>query len=663
MIAFILGPVLCSAAVVTSVSFGNPAVAVIPGRSVALQGQLGFEHAIITKFKPGEVLSFKVKTLGRIDWVTLYYRVPGIKEFQVRPLQRTGDSTYAFEFDTSTLTAPEFEYYIETQVGDERLCLPRGAPKATVRATGSGAESPPAIPENLPPPASAKSEFKFPLSTTGSVLEDLEGVPESSNLKNPSASGNIRVLFTPQLKNGWGANADSNFSWTNSAPPSASSVDLTNMTVGVTKDNHSLRAGDLNINESDLTAFGMGRRGVEYGFDNQKTYVHAFDISSQQVKGFQGLGIPPAQTNIFGAAAGYRFFSNAFSLKAVFLTGKDDPAQGANVGASPFYRARQGNVISLIPEAHLFGQCLKLKAELARSSYDGDLQDAEPEKPGTALSFGGSFSRGPFTVGGGVRRIGKDFDSIGLASFTNDRIIYDTIVGFTKGAVSIQGTYQILHDNVAGDASLGTTRGQDGNILVSLGLSSAISASLGYHHISQSVSQGDVQTPGTNSRSETVTGGVNAMFGPEASVNLTVIGSDLTSETAVVAGASSLNIALGGAFRAWERLVLNPTVGLSLQKDKSTGERNTTWTSMLSGEYFLKPQLFSVVTVASFNRTSFAGMVSQDLDLTGGTQVYIGKLLNFGSIVLAGKIRRHVTESAGVYVKDTRFLVQTDFAF
>ena len=636
---------------------------IVPVCSLTIQNQLGFEHTAVTKFNIGETLVFRVKTRGRADWVMLFFRLPGIKEFQARPMRNTGENAYAFDFDTSTLAGPEFEYYIETQKGDQKLFLPPGAPEATIRASGGGAELPPVLPEILPPSSTAESILQFPLSANGSLQGDLEGVPAGSNLKNPNTSGNVRVVYTPQLKNGWGANVDSNFSFTNSALPAATAVDLTNMVVGVTQGCHALRAGDINVNESELTAFGLGRRGVEYGFDDQKAYVHAFDISSQQVKGFQGIGIPAARTSIFGAAAGYRFWQDAISVKAVFLTGNDDPSQGANVGVSPLYTARKGNVVSFLPEVKLFQQRLKLKAEMARSSYDGDLQDEAPAKSGRALSLGANLSLGRWTVGGGFRHIGKDFNSIGLAYITNDRVIYDTMVGFSKGAVNIQGTYQFQRDNVAGDASLATTRGQDGNILLSVSLSSAISANLGFHHVFQSAYQGEVKTPGTDSTSNTLTGGVNVMFGPNASINLAVTNSDLTSESAFINNTSAFNINLGGAFRAGEWLILNPTVGLALQKNKSTSEKNTTWTSMLNAEVFLVPQFFSAVAVSSFSRTELAGFVSQDLDLLGGIQVYLGKLLKVGNVVLAGKARHHVTDTAGVAVSDTRFLVQTDFAF
>ena len=190
------------------------------------------------------------------------------------------------------------------------------------------------------------------------------------------------------------------------------------MTVSVVHDRHSLKAGDVNITESEFTVQGLGRRGLEYAYSGAKASVHVFDINSQQPRGFDGFGIPRAALNIFGGAVGTKLLKDTVSLKAVYLSGKDDPTRGVNVSESYFNaRGRKGSVFALVEETSLFQNKLTLGAEYARSDYDGDIGDQSGSRRDSAWRVGGTFQSGIVQAGAVYRSIGGAFNPIGFQYF------------------------------------------------------------------------------------------------------------------------------------------------------------------------------------------------------------------------------------------------------
>jgi len=65
-------------------------------------------------------------------------------------------------------------------------------------------------------------------------------------------------------------------------------------------------------------------------------------VSSQQIKGFNGFGIPKSNANVLGGAVGYKFLRDMIFLKAVYLAGKDDPNQGPTSAILPLSKPGRG---------------------------------------------------------------------------------------------------------------------------------------------------------------------------------------------------------------------------------------------------------------------------------------------------------------------------------
>jgi len=447
-------------------------------------GQTGAEsiiHSPVTDFEHGGVIEFRAGSSIDVDRVLIYYRYEGISEFQVRSFEREEGSSFLFLFDTSQLPGLEFDYYLESQKGEKIIRMPDNAPVDVFHVMGESAEPIPDIPDEFPSVEEEvkKSKFKLPLNITGSIETKIHDPQAAPDVKKTRANGNIRV-FTSYNKNDLGVNFDSNFSYTNTPYEGNKNIDLSNMVLSINKGSHTLTAGDININESEYTVSGLGRRGMEYSFNNQKMYLHVFDVNSQQPLGFQGFGFPKSSISIFGGAVSYKLFKDAVSLKAVYLAGKDDPSAGRNVGYDSFNTARKGSVIALVEETTLFQNKVALNGEFARSSYDGDLDDDQDVLADNAWRLGGNIAVSILSLSGNYHHIGKNFNPIGYQYFTNNKKGYDTNLGLNFGKVSLNSAYAFTRDNVENDPTEATTNNTNLNSSLMWMISEKVSFNFGY---------------------------------------------------------------------------------------------------------------------------------------------------------------------------------------
>jgi hypothetical protein len=636
----------------------------------------GLTHTPLTGYAAGEKLRLTASAPSGTAWVTLYFRTPGVTAYQARPMVKGEGTDYAFELDTSVLTAPQFEYYIEAETNGIKSVVPDGAPGRAITISASGGEIVPALPQNLPTPQAEES--RFPLHANGSLQHNVSlaaaeaaaepaasAVSTGSPMGPPTGqNGNIQLSFGAQPASGFGTMITANTSLTDTPLPGAGHVDLTNMNVAVSLDGHVLRAGDLNINESEFSAFGFGRRGVEYAFNNRKLYLHAFDVTTQQLMGFKGMGIPRSGSSLMGAAAGFSLFQEAFTLRAIALTGKDDPALAANVAGSQSLQSRRGNVLALTQETKLFGNALDLKAEFAHSSYDPDLNDESGARADNAWSAGGTLNLGALTLGTIYRSIGRNYNSIGLQFMANDRRGWDSNFLLGLGALSLQGQFTVQHDNIDADPARLTTKARGASLSLNLAASQVIGLSVGYRLTGQTTYQGALETEGQDMATNEVSAGINLTLSPSASLNLALTSSALRSPANPAGDTTGLTLNIGGSFRAGEWLVFMPTFGLTRSETDLSGEVNTTLSAMVSGELFLFPKVLSLLATGSFNRMEMSVLsLTKTMDVVGGINFYLGQLIHVNNLLLTVRGSYRTNEMSGTRINDSRILAQTDFAF
>ena len=619
-------------------------------------------HTPLTQYVIGAPAEIWAVVSGEPDGLNFYFRQPGLETFQVKPMSPAEGGVFILDFDTSVLTVSSFEYYLEAWAGEEKALAPLDAPAQCHAVTGQG-EAPPPIPQDIPTPQAQEAAFRLPIHLTATGMGML-----SRNMKRPSAaessaSGNLQGSFDFQPARRWGLRIDATTAYTSARLPGANAVNLANLMMTFTGGSHSFKAGDLNFNESEFTVYGLGRRGFDYTFDNQKLYVRAFTASTQQMTGFAGLGFPQKQAVVYGGAAGYKVLGDALGLKAVYVGGRDDPRLGLNVGAPASATPRQGSVAALIEETHLFQQRLNLKAEYAQSRYDGDLGDEAGQASGTAYQLSGDFRLGPLAAGARYRNIGRSFNSVGLSYLANDRKGWESNMSFIKGFLSLQGLYTSEQDNIANDSSRPTTKNRMSQLNGTLNISSKFSLNGGYRRSDQASFLGGESAPLQDGQTNEASGGVSWMPSTRFSMTGMVIGSKITSRNNPGLNTEALTVNAGGSFRAGETLIISPSASWSRSDNSNLGTTGYSGNGNLSLEMWLVKQVFSVSFFGTASRTETPGAgLTRMADLTAALSFQLGSLIKFKTITLALRGNFNWQDVAGNAITDTRVYLQGDIS-
>ncbi|MHB8094919.1 MAG: hypothetical protein ACYDH0_08245 [Candidatus Aminicenantales bacterium] len=625
---------------------------------------LRIDHSAVAAFRHGEKVTISARTAGA-RWMRFFFRGPGVSEFQVRPMAEAGAGQFAYALDTGEIAGAAFEYYLEAGTNDKTAVLPAGAPAEFLAASAEEGEAIPVVPEDLPPPEAPKAKAAFPVDLTGTVQAALLEEGGSTPARDIPASGNMR-LAANYAKGDFGLMLDGNFNYSNIPVPGEREFDLSNLAFSVTRKKHALRAGDLNITESEFTIQGLGRRGLEYAYGGERSSVHVFDVSSQQPRGFDGFGPPKSSLGILGGSLGWRLLGNAVSLKAVYLSGKDDPRRGVNVAQDYFLAAgRKGSVMALVEETSLFGDRLTIGGEFARSDYDGDIRDGGGSRADNAWRIAGAFRSGLLQVGAAYRHIGNAFNSIGHAYFANDRRGLEANLGLTKGRFQLAGTFLSVRDNVEGEADRDTTENLAGNLNALWSVSDKLSFNAGYQRSRQNTFR-DLGTPlfPQDSLTDQLSGAFQWTVSPSASLQLQVARTSLSSASTPQADNSGLAVNWGGAFRAGNRFSIAPTLGFQRGRNVSSGEIQRTFTSFMTAEATILPEWLSTSFQGGYSRTDggTAG-IGETLQFSGWVNLQLKKLIRIGNAVLSIRGNHGRTKLTGFSSNVSSILAQCDFSF
>lgn len=619
------------------------------------------QHTPISSFEYGTVISIAAQMPPEVGSVLFLFRHEGIPDFQARIMEKAKDNTYFLDFDTSVLPGLEFEYYLIVHIQGRDIYFPQDAPTNTYKVSGQSQEPIPDIPMDFPPPEEEAKKFRLPIEVTGSLQAQLK--KDSSQPQQNNSTANVRLFKTHNTGN-YAINFDSNFNFAGQPVEGNNNVDLSNLILSVNRGSHTLRAGDITVNESEYTVYGLGRRGVDYSFNNQKTSVHVFNINAQEPKGFNGFGIPRQGISILGGTVGQNLFNDAYTFKLIYVTGKDDPQKGVNVGASDLFSSRKGNVISLFQEARLFQNRMLINAEIAHSNYDDNLADEQGTTPDNAMKIGGSYAHGILFIGVNYSYIGKDFNSIGYQYFTNNRKGLQTNLSLNLGKVTISGGYNNATDNVENIPSEYTTQSQDGSLNVMWNISEKYSLNVGYRRNNQdtSIDEGE-NIFNQDSLSDEFTSSFSMYFSEALNLSLSATYADLDSQNFPQNSSSNLTMNLGGMWHIGQIVTLMPNFGYTEAKNKFSNEKMQSYNTFLTSEIFVWPQVVSLTLTGSYMNNKIPGGDSENLALSGNINFHLNRFLNFGNFILS--IRGDYSEAKMPGFSDSTFtsLLQLDFQF
>jgi len=624
-------------------------------------------HTPVTAFKRGETLEIKARVAGRADWMRFYYRTKDLVDFQVRPMETSSGTEYVYTFDTSALSSLEFEYFIQASVNGQTLAVPPGGPESTFKVADESGTLLPPVPTGTLEGERVVRKFKMPVDLNASVKAPLYQSSSDSESSFASADGNFRVAWNFN-KNRLGISLDSNFIYAGEPPEGSNPVDLANMMLSLTQGEHILRVGDVNIQESGFTVSGLGRRGVEYAYNGRKASIHLFDVSAQQPQGFSGFGVPKPGLSLYGAALGSRFWKDQLSFKVVYVAGKDDPRLGSNIGVLWGGMARQGRVLSFLPEIILFSNKVTVGGEYAESRYNGNLDDDQEALQGTAWRLSGSAVLGRLNLSTNFRRIGRQFNPIGFSYFANDRKIYDANLGLNLGRINLSGSYLEARDNVEDRPDLTTTKNRSANLNLIWTPSNPFSFSFALKYDSQnsSITEGEVFSP-QDSQGLQLSGSLNWILGRTGNITLSLTDARLSSASNPLLDNQNLTANLSGAFRIGNWLTLMPTLGYSGMNMPAHDEHQRMFNSFLLAEAWFIPQIFSVSFNGSYSQTETGSLdVSRLLNLEWNLNLNVQKWvpwIQVSSLVLSLRGSYNRSEIQG-YVRDyTAWFGQLDLSF
>ena len=245
--------------------------------------------------RAGGDLVIKINTLKVEKDFYIYYRIKGLKNYQVRKMKMDKEGGVYYQLSTENLYGDTIEYFI---VENNKSVSDSISPVFTITEftdkespeiyfLDAGQESGGGTPKiGLPLKLGAS------LSTATRLHDDAEFPGEKFD-----ATGNIR-LYRNISEEKYEFDFDTNVAYMHHPAETESKFNLSDMKVRFKAREHTFAAGDLSINSTEFTAYSFARRGLRYEMEGKTLYFSSFFTNAQEKTGFDGLVSRP-RTLIF----------------------------------------------------------------------------------------------------------------------------------------------------------------------------------------------------------------------------------------------------------------------------------------------------------------------------------------------------------------------------
>jgi len=624
---------------------------------------------------PGGKIVLTVDVREKVEWLSAFYRGKGETDFlSVSFEQATGENKYIGNIDVSGRPPGEIEYYFAARQGETVYYFPEKSPgdlyhtAPASQKAGSGPGGAATAPEKPQAAGASSAETApaakpFPLTLDGSVdarLMEKNATPGESAIHY---QGNLGLHYRDE-RPAFAWAVDSSLSYTDAPVSGANKFDLAQLRLEVSSGGHTFRAGDISVAETEFSIAGLGRRGIEYVYDRASLYLHAFTLNTQQLQGFKGFGLPQSGASIFGGAAGFSLADKLFSFKAVFLSGKDDPAKGINNASASWLKPREGTVFSFLPELRIFNGAFQLTSEFAMSHIDRDTTDTAPARKGLAWRVNGKISAGGFDIDGFVRRVNKDFDTIGQPFLTADRREYGLSAAYAIGAFRLNGNYRDEKTTGSDDPLEVIDRDRRFEAGVSVALGAQSSFQLGYKHSAQEATQNNQILPAGALARNGLNAALDVRLGPAVAFRIDGQWDAITSDQAPDKEGQTLSFGGGGTFGDGKILSLAPGIHFSRIRNPQTQEETRMFDAFVNGRLAIIPDWVSLNAAGSYNDISLPGGVTSTVwMIDGGLCLESGNWLGTRRVGLSlrGSLRSGSTQG-GTSQSDYRLYLRLDCA-
>lgn len=606
----------------------------------------------------GAPVQFAFQGPAGVVWAMVFYRVAGEEQFRNLPL-KPGTGGLGADLPPGELGGTNLQFYLAYKGPQGIRYLPEDAPSSM---------------ETLALPASAtgpekgsRFQQKVPFHVEASLEQVVYRSHKVDQEKTFFSNGQVALGYEAEAGEHH-LSVNTRIAYQDQPLPGRSRWSVSQLRGLYTFREHRAQVGDMAIQESEFTVGGAGRRGLDYLYDDRTIYAHLFAVNTQQLGGFQGVAWPVKGTELFGGALGYAWQEGRVKSKLVFLTGRDDPSQGVNIGAAPFITRREGSTAGVTVEAALLDYRLNLNGEYARTNYDRDLDDALSKVQDQAWRIGGAWNDRGYSAWASYRQIGRDFGSLGYPVMEADRRGANGGFSLTLSpAWSFNANATSERNNPSADPLETRARNDmqslDARWMPVTGLT--FKAGLSRAEQEAATPQG-AQVPFANSKRSGIFGGLDWALGPQGALALSVQLDKLEGTGTSTTVGRSTTVILGGAFQVPDRLRLAPTLSYSKSTDEVSGQDSKVASGFLNADITLLPRRLNLALNGGYNRLEAPGIpvttsTSGDASLQFQLTPYLERQLHRGQAMLA--LRYRYTRVQTLPEPDQRASLALHFSF
>ncbi len=211
--------------------------------------------------------------------------------------------------------------------------------------------------------------------------------------------------------------------------------------------------GDVQVNESENTVQGLGRRGGKLSFQYNDININTFLVQSKQVFGCRNardcIGIEgTSEDHIMGVSAETSIMDNRVSLKTVYVTGGEE---GSSFGLYTEGGGSESDTLGFIIKTDFFDQKLTTEAELDFSEFDADTMDEFDADNDTAYKLKANGYAGRFSYGAVYEYMGPDYAVVGNQGLAKNREGFSLNGSTSYDVHSVNLLFSRYNDNVKND--------------------------------------------------------------------------------------------------------------------------------------------------------------------------------------------------------------------
>jgi hypothetical protein len=640
---------------------------------VSLPAQGWISKLTIEPHQPGSPLEISLTTSQQPDWITLFVREGGSGDFIGLAAETLSNGQYRFLLALEKADVQRIDCYVAARVSGQVVYHPESAPDSfqTLNITKVLGDRQPSAPASTLPTATdmpaSPASLSMHVNLSGSADHRLMEKTESGeDIIHHQHQMGLQMAYS---QNSLQFNLRTRVGYSDQAFVNGDKFDLADLSASMRIDRHHLEVGDLGFSESEFSISAMGRRGAVYSYQGPGLNLRTFILSSQQMGGLRGLGIPDSETGLFGGSLGYRDTANNCSLIALFLTGKDDPSKGISNGFTPYYKAREGSLFAFYGHANLLRNQLNISGEAAFSKADRDLDDAIEAQNGLAWRAQAAAQFGGLRINTFYRQIDKTFDTIGQPFFTPDRRSFGIDGTFRLGLTDLGASYQNDQSGLEAQNFDPTqsylqsilSRNRQAQVYLNLMAGSRLSLRLAGSMAWQEAEQDNQILPSGELKRTGVILNLSWTISPSAALSLSGGVDRLGSDTALDKRSNAFNLQLGSTINSGV-LSLNPGVSYNRLENPQTDTVTTLLGAFTSGRLMMIRDILSLDFTGSYNTMDSGQLSSTTAMVDGGLMLESGQLIPFGRLGISLRGSFSLVDSFGLNTSDYRLYLRADYA-